>query len=870
MSLALRIKSCIVFLGLLGLSFSIIPPRPQPPGAIAPFANGIFPSTIPGEGSSWTLEDPFPDLEIAAPLRIINMPGSDDILVLGKLGEVWQVSIENQTKKKVLDISDRAQGVGESGVTGMVLHPKFGLNSFPDKQEIYLFYPSKLNPQQFEEQIFLRLSKFKWDPNIGAFDPNSEEILIQQYDRMSWHNGGGLFFDNEGFLYLSMGDEGKEEHQEASTQRIDGGFFSGVIRIDVDKDSTRSHPIRRQPQANAAPASPRYDNWKTFSQGYYIPNDNPWLSQDSSHLEEFWAIGLRSPYSMSYDHENDQIWIADVGSDKKEEINKVDKADNLQWPYMEGNIKLEAHERPENLIGNEKGTFFEYDRSLGSCVIGGAVYRGNKFPNLNGKYLFADYNQDKLLALKNTSGERTEEYEVLITDLNIPGTELPEGPGISGIHVLSNGDIYITVIGKDHTAPSKFFKLKQKTSVLDPPSKLSELNIFEDLTNLKPIAGFIPYKVNAPLWSDRAIKTRYMAVPNDGTFDSSAEQIAFHSVEDWVFPEGTVFIKHFDLPITIDPAGPTRRLETRFFVIGEDQVAYGLTYKWNDEGTEAFLLGGGSSKPFKIMDGQEVAYTQEWDFPGRDQCMSCHTSNANFVLGVKTHQLNGDLEYDGIQMNQLAYLNEHKILNGYYANNLPQSYGLDNPEVDLELRIKSFLDANCASCHRPGGIPNVEMDLRYRKPLILQNIVNHQVNSEASTQNGLIIKPGNHAASEIWKRVSTEHELKMPPLGRNIVHNEFSDQLAQWIDGLAEDSGELQSTLIYPNPSFGHITIQLKSELEGPFKYDIYNSNGTLQLTQEFTSHTKFIDLSTLSSGIYFLKIDANEEIETERIVLTK
>ena len=94
-----------------------------------------------------------------------------------------------------------------------------------------------------------------------------------------------------------------------STQRLDLSLFSGIIRIDVDNDPTRSHPIRRQPNAIWESEWKSTDFEDNYSQGYSIPNDNPWLSPDGSHLEEFYAIGVRSPYSTYYDTMEDEIWL---------------------------------------------------------------------------------------------------------------------------------------------------------------------------------------------------------------------------------------------------------------------------------------------------------------------------------------------------------------------------------------------------------------------------------------------------------------------------------------------------------------------------------------------------------------------------------
>lgn len=855
----------------ISINFMSVPVLP-PPAAIGAYLNGVFPSTTPGEGSSWELVDPFPDFYMRSPLRMQEVPGTNEVMVLGKLGEVWQVSFANKTSKKLLDIQDRALGVGESGVVGMVLHPRFGDSSFPDKQEVYIFYPAKENPAQWEREIFLRLSKFKWDEENGVFDPDSEEILLQQYDRMTWHNGGGMFFDQDGFLNFTIGDEGRAEFREVSTQRLDGGMFSGVFRIDVDQDPTRSHPIRRQPTANAQPELPRYEGWETFTQGYYIPNDNPWLSPDSSHLEEYVALGVRSPYSTFYDREKNQIWIADVGSDQLEEINKVDFKDNLQWPYMEGLSTVGDIAKPENIIGNEKPPFYNYGREFGNCIIGGGIYRGDVFPNLNGKYLYADHGSDVLFAINNTEDESSNDIETLLTGISAEGVEFPANPSISGIHIIDNGRIYLTIIGEDHTTESKILELKQKEFVPDPPARLSDIGAFKDLLDLEPVDGFIPYRPNAQLWSDRAVKYRWMAIPNDGTHNEPSEQIQFNNRSDWVFPEGTVFIKQFDLPLTTEVDGPVKRLETRFFIIGEGDIGYGISYKWNEDDTDAFIVGAGLSESFDIFENGDFAFTQTWDYPGRTQCATCHTSNANHVLGVKTHQLNSELDYDGIVMNQIDYLRGQNIFSnpGSTFGTRLTSYDIADDSADLGLRVRSYLDANCSNCHRPNGIRNVTMDLRLTAPLPLQNIIDFKTRSEASDLDNFIIEPGNHQDSELWIRDAANSELKMPPIGRNMVDEYYVEKLAEWIDGLTSADGNLESILLYPNPSNGYVNIQLDRSWEPPFNFAILNLSGQVLMEREFDSHAEFLELGTFDNGTYIVQIQANNETHINKLVIQK
>jgi len=539
---------------------------------------------------------------------------------------------------------------------------------------------------------------------------------------------------------------------------------------------------------------------------------------------------------------------------------------------MEGTLESEVHAPPTNIIGVEKPPYFEYNRDIGTCIIGGSIYRESFYPDLNGKYLFADYTTGKIMALSSTSPNVEPDVEFLIANLNGQPVEIPYKPGITGVHTLPNGEILVTVLSENAFGPGKIFKLEKKADVPEPPSKLSDLGVFTNLETLETIEGIIPYSVNAPLWSDRALKKRWIAIPNDGVFDSTEEQIEFQTNQNWTFPKGTVFIKHFELPLTVEGNGETARLETRFFILTEDGNGYGLTYQWNEDGTEAFLLGGGTTRDFDIYDNGSIAFTQTWDYPSRVQCLSCHTDNSGYVLGVKTHQLNGDLVYPDLNqsMNQLKYLNELNVFtqNISNPNNYPKSYAIDDEEVSLELRIRSYLDSNCSSCHQLGGIPMVNMDLRYNTPLSLQNIINFSTQSQGSNFNQKIVLPGNHQVSEIWIRDASLEENRMPPIARNLVDEVYVDVLAEWIDGLPEDAGTFDDMLVFPNPGNGWLNLRVSDNWIPPFIIAVYSARGELIHSEEREAKSLQLDLTYLPTGIYSLEVmDANNR-EVKKFVV--
>lgn len=850
------------------ITLALVVPPPTSPGPVGPYLNGVFPTEAP-TGSAWELAEALPGMYFRSPLRVLHLPGTDDIMVLNKAGEIWQVSLENHTRRMLLDIKDRTFKKGEGGSVGMALHPEFGNPDAPDKQLIFIYYRTKPEPDEWSEKGFNRLSKFAWDAATETFDPASEEILFQQYDRCTWHNGGSMFFDNSGFLCVSVGDEGFNEQIAVSTQRLDGGFFSGVLRIDVDNDPSRSHPIRRQPLTNAEPPS----GWgPTYSQGYSIPNDNPWLDPDGGILEEFFALGVRGPYDMYYDRDNDEIWMADVGAAKREEISRFGKGDNLQWPFREGIIDTDYAERPEDVIGEERPPYYDYDHSVGSAIIGGAVYTGTRYTEMNGRYLFGDYMFDKIMALTQTGTQGEPEFVELL-NLNNQTVEIPEEAGITGIHPIRNGEILVTVMGDDGEENGKIYYLVPRETTPEPPGKLSETGAFVDLETLTPAPGVIPYTVNSPLWSDRAAKQRWMVLPNDGFFDSPDEQIRFSGVDSWDFPEGTVFIKHFELPTTLNQDGETIRLETRFFVMMEDGRGYGVTYKWNEDGTEAYLLGGGATQEFDVKDELgNVAYTQTWDFPSRSQCMSCHTVQARHVLGVKTHQLNGELWYPHLQesRNQLEYLNElgvfHQDIGA--SETYLQAASLQDQTVDLETRIRAYLDANCSPCHRPGGVSLADIDLRFATPLSLQNSINFPTQSLGSNPGNMIIHPGNHAASELWVRDASNDGNRMPPLGRHMVDSLYIELLAEWIDNLPEDAGKIYEFSLYPNPTSGWVSLRFSDEWEPPFTVYVSSLNGHMLKEVEIDAYSGQLDLTHLGAGTYLLDVRANGNQQVQKVVV--
>jgi mono/diheme cytochrome c family protein len=323
------------------------------------------------------------------------------------------------------------------------------------------------------------------------------------------------------------------------------------------------------------------------------------------------------------------------------------------------------------------------------------------------------------------------------------------------------------------------------------PRLLSKTAIFADLAALRPIAGIAAYTVNQPLWSDGASKQRWLAVPNDGAPYSADERIAVDHAAAWRFPRGTVFIKHFAMPVDLrHPDGPQRRLETRLLAVRRQGEVYGVTYRWRPDGSDAELLTDTASDDIAVTDEQGKPATIAWTYPSPAQCMSCHTRESGGVLGVNTRQLNRAATPGGT--NQLVQLGKDEWFDRPIAAGdvaaLPRLRALDDADADLPTRIRSYLDANCSSCHQPGsrvGDTAFGLDLRFVTPLERQGVVDGEAHNPLGIAQGRILV-GKHAErSVLLDRVSRRGDpFAMPPLGSGRVDAALVAQLRRWIEEL--------------------------------------------------------------------------------------
>ena len=316
-------------------------------------------------------------------LEDLNLPvlltHSNDsrIFVVEKTGKVFSYDENFKERQLFLDVSTLVTVRGnEQGLLSLAFHPSFSENG-----DAFIFYTAKNGDNT--------LARLTLDPSdAGKANLNSLEVLIAQEDPASNHNGGMLAFGKDGYLYLGIGDGGRGGDPWNNAQNLET-FLGKMLRIDVNQ-----------------------------SKGYSIPANNPFVGEKGV-LAEIWAYGLRNPWRHSFDKVNGDLWIADVGQNKWEEIHwqshDSEGGENYGWRIMEGNhcFKPRKNCAGENLVR----PVAEYAHQHGCSVTGGYVYRGRAIKELQGKYLFGDFCTGTIWSIDKS---KNFEMQVLMeTDINI-------------------------------------------------------------------------------------------------------------------------------------------------------------------------------------------------------------------------------------------------------------------------------------------------------------------------------------------------------------------------------------------------------------------------------------------------------------------
>jgi glucose/arabinose dehydrogenase len=348
------------------------------------------PQVIEVEPPAVALAPAFGDLQFQRPLDAVLSPLDERTwFVVEQRGLILRVHPGGSgfVADPWLDIRGQVSRKGnEEGLLGLALSPHFATAGHAHQGVFYVDYSIK-NRQRS------RLSRFRAAPGkdheADEVDPATEQILYEIEQPYENHNGGGLVFGPDGFLYYSLGDGGAAGDPHGNAQNVSEALGS-ILRLDV---------------------SPRDDGSDGDGRPYRIPADNPLVGRPGA-CEEIWAYGLRNAWRFSFDRATGELWAGDVGQNLFEYVHVVQKGGNHGWDLVEGFHRFElpvGQEPPEPLVP----PVFEYPHPEGFSITGGFVYRGKAIPELVGWYVFGDYASKRLWAIRRAGPGKVEHMTLL-------------------------------------------------------------------------------------------------------------------------------------------------------------------------------------------------------------------------------------------------------------------------------------------------------------------------------------------------------------------------------------------------------------------------------------------------------------------------
>ncbi|HZM05426.1 MAG TPA: PQQ-dependent sugar dehydrogenase [Candidatus Saccharimonadales bacterium] len=371
----------------------------------------------------------FPALTLDRPLWMVEAPdGSGRFFIGEQAGRILVLAKGSDGGKtsEFLNIVNRHPFVdNEEGLLSLAFHPGFKSNGL-----CYISY----NQQSGGEHALYPRRSIISELKVSAGDTNrldlkSERILLKIPQRAGPHKGGELTFGPDGDLYLALGDGGRGSDLFNNAQNS-ASLLGKVLRIDVNRRTT----IKQGKMEIKLP--------------YGIPSDNPFIDEPdldgAGACKEVYAWGLRNPWRYSWDRQTGQLWVGDVGQDSWEEIDLITKGGNYGWNVREGS----HHFKPGPVAAEYIDPVIEYPHNPsflkqskfpqhgpGACVIGGYVYRGKKYPALQGVYLYADFVLGTIFGLRYQDGK--------VTDY---GTLLEQPKNIDSFAEDADGELYAIVL----------------------------------------------------------------------------------------------------------------------------------------------------------------------------------------------------------------------------------------------------------------------------------------------------------------------------------------------------------------------------------------------------------------------------------------
>ena len=404
--------------------------------------------------------EPVVENAFASPVDIVHArDGSGRLFIVDQRGKVFIIRNDQLEAQPFMDIETKLvperQGFDERGLLSLAFAPGFAMAGSPGEGKVYVYYsaPSADAPGTDEnpvdhQSVIAEFSLAEGDPD--RVDPDSERILLTLNQPQFNHNGGQLAFGpTNGLLYISVGDGGSSNDNDAGHTGGNGDQPSGVLGNAQDKSNLLGKILRIDP-------------FGTNGDGgqYGIPDDNPFIGQEGAR-QEIYAYGLRNPWRFSFDDGvggTNELIAADVGQREVEEINLIESGGNYGWRPLEGTLPFDPLAPP--VEGTPISPIAEYAHpeapvglpQIGTSITGGYVYRGSTVPELMGIYVFGDWTQSFSEPSGSLLGLVRSESGTQIGFFPIEGGTNPLEGFIPAFGEDENGEIYVAT--KRTLAPS--------------------------------------------------------------------------------------------------------------------------------------------------------------------------------------------------------------------------------------------------------------------------------------------------------------------------------------------------------------------------------------------------------------------------------
>ena len=697
-------------------------------------------STIQGSPeapAAFRVERAFPQLTFVRPLEIAVLPGTDRLVVVEQNGQLHSFHSAETTAATDLfgDVSLFDRELTES--FSLTFHPKFSENRF-----VYVLALAKTRGLKNRENG-TRIIRFQvtTDP-LPRLDLATGRVVITWLQ--GGHNGGNLRFGPDGMLYFGAGDAGPAEPPDPFVTGQDiSDLLGSILRIDVDR------------------ADPGL--------AYAIPRDNPFVGVPKAR-GEVWAYGLRNPWRIAFDPRSGELYSGDVGWQLWEMIQRIQRGGNYGWSLTEGSRQ---DVRPDRLVGPSPvlPPLVAHSHAEAASITGGEFYHGTKLPALRGAYVYGDWQTGVFWSLR-AEGDRVTERRELCRSTLAPVGFGTQRDGELLICDYARGGLWRLAPNPAAGTPAKF------------PRKLSETGLYADAARQVPAPGVVPYAINAPRWADHATAERWVAFPGTSRLTLATEQLAFMPVGRWVFPDNSVFAKTYSLELEQGKPATRQRVETQILHYDQQQWS-AYSYRWNAAQTDADLLPtDGAEAVFKIKDTAAPGGTrqQTWRFPSRAECLRCHNPELNYTAG-----------FNALQLNRPPSATPDRQIDQLADRGIPRADPtMADPHRDLgpiELRARSYLHANCSTCHRFNGGGSANLLLNLERPLTDAKLLDEKpVQGDLGLPDARVIAPGDPERSVLLYRLATEGSGHMPYLGSRLVDARGLLLVRDWIAGLSPRS----------------------------------------------------------------------------------